>query len=354
MRWREITETLAITLAAILTALLLFGAYLWIDRGVAPRDLYYWMYIGSFGTAFSWQNTLSRAAPLILTALCTALPARVGLIVIGGEGALMLGGLAAVAAGLALHGVPPVVGQLGMAAAGMVAGGTLIACVGLLRHLRGVNATISSLLATYVAISIFSYLVEGPMRDPSTLNKPSTYPIPTEFAIGRMFGFDVHWGLAFGLIACVVSYVLLYRTTFGFSAGMVGGNVNAAQAAGLHAGRIMVLTCALGGAAAGLAGMVEIAAVQNQANASLNAFYGFTGILVSFMARHHPLGIPFVAVLFGGLSAANGLLQRRLGLPDASIFCLQGTLFVTILSFETLYRRFRIFMPREVREAMAR
>jgi ABC-type uncharacterized transport system permease subunit len=354
VRWREITETLAITLAAILTALLLFSAYLWIDRGVAPRDLCYWLCIGSFGTAFSWQNTLSRAAPLILTALCTALPARVGLIVIGGEGALMLGGLAAVAAGLALHGAPPMVGQLGMAAAGMAAGGALIAAVGLLRHLRGVNATISSLLATYVAISVFNFLVEGPMHDPATLNKPSTFAIPTEFAIGRMFGLGVHWGLAFGLVACGLSYVLMYRTTFGFSSGIVGGNVNAAQAAGLHVGRITVIVCALGGAAAGLAGMVEIAAVQYQANASLNAFYGFTGILVSFMARHHPLGIPPVAVLFGGLSAANGVLQRRLDLPNSSIFCLQGTLFVTILAFETLYRRFPIFLPREVRKAVAR
>lgn len=354
MRWREIAETFAITLAAMLSALLLFSSYLWIDRGVAPRDLFYWMYIGSFGTTFSWQNTLSRAAPLILTALCTALPARVGLIVIGGEGALMLGGLAAVAAGLALQGAPALVGQVGMAAAGMAAGGALIAGVGLLRHLRGVNETISSLLVTYVAISLFSFLVEGPMRDPATLNKPSTYAIPTAFAIGKMFGFDIHWGLAFGVVACVLSYLLMYRTTFGFSAGMVGGNVRAAQASGLPAGRIILITCALGGAAAGLAGMVEIAAVHNQANASLNAFYGFTGILVAFMARQHPLGILPVAVLFGGLSAAGGLLQRRLQLPDASILWLQGTLFVMILLFETLYRRFRIFMPREIREAVAR
>jgi simple sugar transport system permease protein len=146
----------------------------------------------------------------------------------------------------------------------------------------------------------------------------------------------------------------MYRTTFGFAAGMVGGNVRAAQAAGLPAGRIILITCALAGAAAGLAGMVEVAAVHNQASASLIAGYGFTGILVSFLARHHPLGIVPVAILFGGLSASGGLLQRRLNLPDASIVWLQGTLFVMILLFETFYRRWRIFLPREVREAMAR
>ncbi len=354
MKWREIAETLTITLGAIVTSMVLFGAFLFAFAGVSPLELYHWMYVGGFGTWFSWQNTLTRAAPLILTALCTALPARVGLIIIGGEGALVLGGLAAVATGLALAGAPPLVAQTGMALAGMLAGGLLIALAGGLKYARGVNETISSLLLTYIAIGLFNFLVEGPLRDPASLNKPSTRAIAADVMIGRMFGMDVHWGLAFGVIFCLVSYVLMYHTTFGFSAGMVGGNVRAAQAAGLPAGRIILLTCLLGGAAAGLAGMVEIAAVHSQANASLIAGYGFTGILVSFIARHHPLAILPVAVLFGGLSASSGLLQRRLNLPDASAQVLMGILFVLILLFETLYRRWRVFLPRDVREAMAR
>src|SRR5262249_39406184 len=136
----------------------------------------------SFGSRFSWQNTLTKAAPLILTALCTALPARVGLIIIGGEGALVLGGLAALSAGLLLQGSPVLGIQLSMALAGMLAGGLAIALVGVLRDRRGVNETISSLLVTYIigaipGVGIFNYLVEGPMRDPASLNKPSTYPI---------------------------------------------------------------------------------------------------------------------------------------------------------------------------------
>ena len=156
------------------------------------------------------------------------------------------------------------------------------------------------------------------------------------------------------LILLIISYVIMYRTTFGFSVGMVGGNVRAAQAAGLPAGRIVLITCAMAGAAAGLAGMVEVAGVHSQASASLIANYGFVGILVSFIARHHPLAIPPVAILFGGLGASSGVLQRWLELNDASVKWLMGILFVTILLFETLYRRWRIFLPREVREAMAR
>ena len=115
-----------------------------------------------------------------------------------------------------------------------------------------------------------------------------------------------------------------------------------------------MVTCLLGGAAAGLAGMVEIAAVQGQANATLIAGYGFTGILVSFIARHHPLGIMPAALLFGGLGASGAVLQRHLNVPDASVQVLMGIIFVTILSFETLYGRLRLFLPVEVKGALAR
>jgi general nucleoside transport system permease protein len=366
MKIRGFAESLFITLTALVASLALFGLFMLCCRTFGGtgkgtnagsgflRDLYYSMYFGAFGSTRSWQNTLSRAAPLILTGLCTALPARLGLIIIGGEGALVLGGLGAACTGLLLQSCPPVVNQLGMAAAGMLVGGLAIGFIGILRYWRGVNATIASLLLTYIAIGVFSFLVEGPLRDPASLNKPSTYPIPETAWLGNMFGMDVHWGLAFGVCACLIAYVLMDHTTFGFSARMAGGNLRAAQAAGLPVGWLIVATCFLGGAAAGLAGMVEVAAVQHQANASLIAGYGFTGILVSFIARHQPLAIIPAAILFGGLSASSGILQRRMQLPDASVQVLMGTIFVAILLCETLYGRFRIFMPREVREAMAK
>jgi general nucleoside transport system permease protein len=352
MKSRSLLETLTITLFALVASMVLFGTFMLLFARVSPRELFYWMYVGGFGNRYAWQNTLTRAAPLILTALCTALPARLGLIIIGGEGALVLGGLAAAGMGLALQSFSPLGIQVGMAAAAMVTGGLLIMLCGALRHWRGVNATISSLLLAYIAIYLFNFLVEGPMRDPASLNKPSTYPIPESAMLGQMFGWDVHWGLGYGIIACMIAWVLMDHTTFGFAARMAGGNIRAAQAAGLPVGRLILTTCFLGGAAAGLAGMVEVAAVHRQANASLIAGYGFTGILVSFIARHHPLGIMPAAVLFGGLSASSGMLQRRLHLPDASVQVLMGIMFVMILLSESLYGRFRVFQPREVREAV--
>ena len=187
-----------------------------------------------------------------------------------------------------------------------------------------------------MAIGLFKHLVEGVLRDPASLNKPSTLPLDEGIRITGMFGSDVHWGLAIGVVACLGFWVWLRSTASGFSVRVVGGNPRTAQLMGLPASRMILLACALGGACAGVAGAVEVAAVHTNANASLIAGYGYAGILVAFMARHNPLAIIPVAILFGGFGAAGSLLQRRLGLPDASVLVLQGIAFVLILASEAL------------------
>jgi general nucleoside transport system permease protein len=331
-------EYILIPGAALLAALAVFGGFVALF-GKNPLDLYFYMYQGAFGTWFSWQNTLTRAAPLILTALCTALPAQLGMVIIGGEGALLIGALSATAAALTLQSAPPLVVQLAMVSAGMVGGGLWIMLAGGLRQYRGVNETISSLLLVYIALAVLNHLVEGAMRDPASLNKPSTREIGAANMIGSIPGTDVHWGLVFGLIAAVAAYVLIYHTVFGFAARVAGGNVRAARIVGLDVGRLVLTVCFIAGACAGLAGMIEVAAVQGRTNANLAAGYGFTGILVAFLARQNPLAIIPVAVLLGGISASGGLLQRRLGLPDASVLVLQGIIFVAVLASDALYGR---------------
>jgi len=332
-----VLDPLAAPLAAGVATVVLFSLFV-AAAGKNPLEVYQLMGVGAFGSWFSWQNTLLRASPLLLTALCTALPAQMGLVIIGGEGAFVLGGLAAMAAGLPLadHGAPAIVVQVVMAIAGMAAGGALIALAGALRHWRGVNETISSLLLSSIAIAVMNQVVEGPMRDPASLNKPSTRPLPDADLIGNLPGMDVHWGLAIGLIACVLAWLLMRRTTFGFAARIVGGNPRAARMAGLPVGRMTVIVTALAGAAAGLAGMVEVGAVQGSANANIAAGYGLAGILVAFLARQHPLAVIPVAILLGGIGASGGLLQRRLDLPDAAVLVLQGILFVALLAGEGL------------------
>src|SRR6516164_9788254 len=161
-------ERIVVPVLALLASAVVFGLLLAIYAHVDPLEAFALMYQGAFGTWFSWQNTLTRAAPLILTALCTALPARLGLVIIGNEGALVVGGVAAAAAGIAVSDAPTLIVQIAMAIAAMVVGGAWIALAGALRQRRGVNETISSLLLTYIAVALMNHFVEGPLRDPSS------------------------------------------------------------------------------------------------------------------------------------------------------------------------------------------
>ncbi|RFU49617.1 ABC transporter permease [Paraburkholderia sp. DHOC27] len=324
------------TVCALAGTLLLFWLFLLV-QGAPAMDAIGLIFQGAFGSSFAWQSTLLRASPLMLTALCVALPAQVGLVVIGGEGALALGGLAAAVVPQCLPaGTPWLIASPLMALAGIVAGAIWIGAVGALRQWRGVNETISSLLMSYIAIALFKHLVEGPLRDPASLNKPSTFPVPDAMTIGSLPGLEVHWGLLWGVLACIAAWVFVKHSTKGFAMRVVGGSNRAARLVGLPVSLLALGACALGGGAAGLAGMFEVAAVQGSANASLLAGYGYSGILVAFAARQNPLAIVLCAVLIGGIEASGSLLQRRLDLPDATTLVLQGLLFANLLAWEAL------------------
>ena len=333
LRGADLFDALGLPLLALAGAVLLFGGFVWLG-GANPVEAWVLLFKGAFGDAFSWQNTLQRAAPLMLTALCVAIPYQAGLMVIGGEGALVLGGLACAALPMFMPLPVGVPGTVLVLVASAAAGAAWIALVGAMRQFRGVNETIGSLLMGYLAIGLFKHWVEGPLRDPASLNKPSTLPLPEANLLGLLPGWEVHWGLVWGAVACVAAGLWLLGSTHGFATRVVGGNARAARLVGLPSHRLILTACALGGAGAGLAGGIEVAAVHTSANASLIVGLGYTGILVSFVARHQPLAIVPVAILFGGFGAAGSLLQRRLDLPDASVLVLQGFAFVLILAAE--------------------
>lgn len=347
--WGRAAEAVLLPLAALLAAGAAYSVVLLV-LGQNPVTVYRLMYLGGFGTWFSWQHTLLRAAPLLLTGLCMALPSRMGLAVIGGEGAFVLAGLAAVEAARAAASLPAALTVALMLAAGMATGAALLAFAGLLRVWRGVNETIGSLLLNYMAIAVFDQLIQGPLRDPEDLNRPSSHAIPADAVIGTMPGGGVHWGLAVGLGCCVAAWLLIEFTGFGFALRVAGGNARTARMVGIPVARLALIVCALGGAAAGLAGAIQVAAVEQRASSSLIAGFGYTGILVSFLARHDPIGIIPVAVLLGGIGASGELLQIRLGLPYAGVLALQGTIFICVLVAETLRGRMP-FQPFRVPEA---
>ncbi len=343
--WRSLAETVVIPAGALLAAMAAFGIFCAI-AGANPFGVYASIRKAAFGSWFSFQNTLVHAAPVMLCALCTAIPLRLGMVIIGNEGALVMGGLGAAIVGTHWLKLPPTMALIAMALGGMLFGGVWIMACGAIKLYRGVNEVISSLLMNYIAIAILNHLVNGPMRDPSSLNKPSSYPIPDNNALGNIPGTFVHWGLVYGVVACLVVWFLMERTTYGFQVRVIGGNIRAARIVGLPVGFITLSATLLAGACAGLAGMVEVAAVQGRANESLAAGYGYAGILVAFVGRANALGVLLVSILLGGILASGGILQREHHLSDASVLVFQGIVFVAILYSDSLYGKFKIFQER--------
>lgn len=340
LRLRAVASAALPAAAALGLTVLLFSLAVAL-AGFDPLEVWALIAQGGFGDAFAWQNTLQRAAPLILTGLAVALPAQAGRVVIGNEGALALGGLAAAAAGntLAQAGLGAGVVWPAMALAGIAAGGLWIGLVGWLREAREVNETIAGLLMSFIAIALFNQCVETVLRDPASLNKPSTKPLPDALMLPPLAGFDVHWGLVLGLVVAVLAWGVMRLTPLGLALRVAGGNPRTALGVGLPVAWLTVGACAAGGACAGLAGAIEVAAVHGAANGSLLAGYGYTGILIAFAARFSPAGVVPVAILVGGIAASGSLLQRRLGLPDASVTVLLGFAFVALIGCETLRGR---------------
>ncbi len=292
---------------------------------------------------------LARAAPLLLAALCVALPARLGLVIIGGEGAIVLGGVAAGVVAMLAPGLPAPLGIGFMAIAAMSWAAVDRRGRGA-SPLRGVNETISSLLMAYIAIALMNHLIEGPFRDPASLNKPSTAPLPEAVAIGEIPGMGVHWGLAVGILACLVSWVLIERTTLGFAAGS-----SAATPAPPKSRDCRRRCChRLHGSRRRFRGPGRHVRSRGRswfANASLAAGYGYTGILIAFLARHNGLAIIPAAILLAGFEASSGLVQRRMDLPDATVLVLEGMVFIAILLSDSFQGRLRFLAAFERRQA---
>ncbi len=278
-----------ISTAALLLSLVLFGLFV-LCSGVNPFDMYQLMFRGAFGTPYSWRSTMIHAAPIMLTALCVVMPARVGMIIIGGEGCVVLGGLVATLTAHLLPQASPLFVLIAMVIVGCTAGGLWITAVVRFRLFRGVNETISSLLLNYIALAVLNHCVEGPMHDPEFHDKVASWSIGIANTLGNIPGTEIHYGFLYGILLCVVCWVLMDHTVFGFATKIVGGNVRAVRISGLSVAKYSLVACFIGGGAAALAGVVEIAAVQGRANSDLACGYGYAGILVAFVVATESSG----------------------------------------------------------------
>src|SRR5581483_4106006 len=332
-RWLAGLQALGLALGAFA----LVGLFLFLF-GHNPVRAYLELFEGSLGSSYGRSEVLVRAIPLMLCAAATAIPARIGLLNVGGEGQLHVGALAATWGALTFSTLPahtliPLMVLLG------ILGGAVAALVpALLRTGFGANETITTLLLNYVITLIVEYMVRGPWKDPKSFNWPYTPEFSDAARLSSYGATRVHAGIWFALIGLLIFYFILKKTRAGYEIRLIGDNPEAARRAGIPIVRYILLTMCVGGAMAGIAGMAEVSAIQGRLRPGISAGFGYTGFLVSWMALHHPLAIVLMALLFGGVSVGGDMIQIGLNLPYATVNILMALIFFIVLGSGFLRR----------------
>ncbi len=319
-------------------ALAIFGVFI-LASGRDPLDALQGAWRGVIGSPFGLSEVGVTMIPLVLTALATAIPARAGLVNVGGEGQLHTGALAATGIVLYFHvGAPALMLPL-MALAGCAGGGLWAAAAALLRRWRGVNEVISTLLANYIAILLVNMLVFGPWKNPDGLGYPYTIPFDAAAILPAIAGTRFHWGALAPVLALIVCYVILTRTVWGFKMRAVGGNPEAARRRGIAVDRYAAAAMIAGGALAGLAGMVEVAGIHHDLRPGISANLGYLGLLASWLAGHNLLVIIPACFLMAVFLVTGDVLQLTAGLPSAAGMALIGLVLFLVLGLRRLERR---------------
>ncbi len=344
-RWLPVVTTAG----AVVVALVISGIVLWVAGG-DPIPTFIHIVRSSFGSLGVLSDTLVKATPLILTGLACALAFRMRLWNIGAEGQFLMGAWGASAVVLipiVPVGTPSIVTIPLMMAAATIVGGAYGAIPGILKATRGVNEIIVTLMLNYVAALWISYWVFGPWSEGGFQLTPqfpreAWLPRLSDFAdlVPAFSGLTVHLGLVFGLVAAVLVRFLLFRSRRGYEIRLIGDSPRAARYAGINVARNTVIVFAISGALAGLAGMSEVSGVVHRLQQAISPGYGFTAIIVAYIAKLHPYGVIVAAIAFGALILAGREIQPS-GIPAM----IQGIILFSLIASEVALR-YRVRLER--------
>jgi general nucleoside transport system permease protein len=295
------------------------------------------------GAAGSWyaltSATLVRAVPLVIIGLGIALAFRGGALNIGAEGQFYAGAIAATWVGLHVGGRPAGVAATSVLLAAILAGMAWVLVPIWLKLRFGVLEVISTLLLNFVAESLVSLMVQGPLQESQHIY-PQSDPIAEAARLPLLPGTRLHAGLLLALVGATALWYVFARTRWGFRLRAVGAGPRAAEISGRIDARRMGAVALLGsGALAGLAGGVEVSGVSYALFQNLSPGYGFTAIAVALLARLHPLGVVATGILFGALEAGAGAMQRDAGVPAVAVYVVEAVVIVVVLLAEVSARR---------------
>lgn len=318
---------------AIVGALVIFGAFMAM-KGANPVTAYADMFRSTFGDSTSIGEILIRSAPIILTALAVTVPARAGLVNVGGEGQLLVGAIAAAGVSLAIgDALPGGVVLILMPIGAALAGGLWAALTAVLKLVSNINEAVTTLLLNYVAVALLGFLIFDPWKDLNGSGQPATEAIPVAQRL-PLIGFGrVHAGIVVAVVATAVVWAVLRYTSWGFRLRTVGGNPEAARRAGLRVGVLLISAMFVGGMLAGLGGWVQLAGSEFKLRQGFALTYGYIGFLASWLARHRPIWVAVSALLLSAIAIGGDSLQLDSKLPAAAVNVLMAVVLLAVFGF---------------------
>lgn len=327
---QTISDNSLVPFLAILTAVVVGGVIIAFVGG-NPILAYRGLLEGSFGSTKALSETAVWATPYIFAGLAVALAFKGGLFNIGAEGQLAVGAVASSLIGYALpewlgYDLPAIIHLPLAIIFGVLMGGLWAAIVGWLKAYTGGHEVINTIMMNYIALNTTSYLLNGVMKDRSPTNVIARTPLIADSArIPPIFdGLRVHWGFILALLVAFGIWWLLNKTTLGFQIRTVGLNPDAAKYAGINVKRIVILTMALSGMLAGLAGTIEVTGLNYRHELGFSQGYGYDAIAIALLGKSHPLGVVLAAFLFAAMRNGATRMQFLTQMPVDLISMIQA------------------------------
>ena len=351
--------TLAVPVVSVLVTLVA-GGLIFALLGYAPLPALYEFFVAPLSRPDQFGNLLVKACPLIIIGTGLIFCYRANIWNIGAEGQLIAGAVGAGGLALSFPDTTSVFLLPGMALAAMACGAAWAAIPAVCKVRFRTNEILVSLMLTYVAALLIDWIVRGPWRDPMSFGFPLTPYYPDAGLISAMhlpfigrLG-QLHWGVPAALLIAVAGYIVLSRMLGGFQVKLMGDAPRAGTFAGFSPNRVTVMVLLASGALAGLAGMVEVSANIGQLQPNISFGYGFTAIIVAFLARLNPLAV-IVAGLVVALAELGGdTAQISMAIPKVVTGIFKGILLFMLLAGETLTRYQLVWVDRVGQAAQQR
>ncbi len=320
--------------AIILLVALAAYAIVLLIAGKDPIKAYVDTFSFTLGSWYGFSEVLVRMIPLLLTAIAVALPSKLGLINVGGEGQLYMGAWLATWGAITFTSLPQAAFIPLLIMLGFLGGGVWAAVAGFFRARGLVSETITTLLMNYIAPLIVSFFVYGAWRsyEPGASAFPQSAAFPSAARLPQFFGTRVHLGLVLALVALAAFWIVLERTKWGLRMKAIGGNPEAARRLGIRLDVYIVVVMFLAGGIAGLAGMAEVTGLHGRLRAGFSPGYGFVGFLISWLTGGSAVGILFMSFALAIVYSGGSLLQITQGVPFAAINVLMAIILFVVLA----------------------